>query len=52
MKLWSAINPLFTWKADKYKGITGEDIARAMIQSAKNQTEKLKIYPWREMHDL
>jgi len=23
-----------------------------MIKSAKNQTEKLKIYHWKEMHDL
>ena len=52
MRFWSAINPLLTWKGDKYKGITGEDIAKAMIKSAKNQTEKLKIYRWREMHDL
>jgi uncharacterized protein YbjT (DUF2867 family) len=52
MRFWSALNPLLTWKGDKYKGITGEDIAKAMIESAKNQTEKLKIYHWREMHNL
>src|ERR1700689_1587572 len=52
MRFWSALNPLLTWKGDKYKGITGEDIAKALIKSAKNQTEKLKIYHWREMHDL
>ena len=52
MKFWSALNPLLIWKADKYKGMKGEDIAKAMVQSAKNQTEKLKIYHWREMHDL
>ena len=52
MRFWPALNPLLTWKGDKYKGITGEDIAKALIKSAKNQTEKLKIYHWREMHDL
>jgi uncharacterized protein YbjT (DUF2867 family) len=52
MRFWPALNPLLTWKGDKYKGITGEDIAKAMIKSAKNQTEKLEIYHWREMHDL
>lgn len=52
MRFWSALNPLLTWKGDKYKGITGEDIAKAMIKSAKNQTEKLKIYHWKEMQDL
>src|ERR1700722_1384567 len=49
---WSALNPLLAGKADKYKGITAEDIAKAMLKSAKNQTQKLKIYHWREMHSL
>jgi hypothetical protein len=52
MRFWFAFNPLLTWKGDRYKGITGKDVARAMMESAKNQTEKLKIYHWREMHDL
>jgi uncharacterized protein YbjT (DUF2867 family) len=52
MRFWSALNPLLTWKADKYRGITGQDLAKAMMKSAKNQTEKLKIYQWREMHNL
>jgi uncharacterized protein YbjT (DUF2867 family) len=45
MMFWSALNPLLTWKGDKYKGITGEDIAKALIQSAKNQTG---VVPWGE----
>ncbi len=52
VRFWSALNPLLTWKVDKYRGITGEDIAKAMMKSAKSQTEKLKIYHWKEMHDL
>ena len=52
MKFWSALNPLLSWKGGKYRGITGGNIAKAMVQSAKNQTEKLKIYHWKEMHDL
>ena len=52
MRFWPALNPLLTWKIDKYKGIAAKDIAKAMIKSAKSQTEKLKIYHWREMHDL
>ena len=52
MGFWSALNPLLMGNADKYKGITAEDIAKAMINSAKNETQKLKIYHWREMHDL
>jgi uncharacterized protein YbjT (DUF2867 family) len=49
---WSALNPLLMSKADKYKGITAENIAKAMLKSAKNQTQKLKIYHWREMQNL
>jgi len=52
MRFWSALNPLLIGKADKYKGITGQDIAKAMMKSAKNKTEKLKIYQWKEMHNL
>jgi uncharacterized protein YbjT (DUF2867 family) len=52
MKFWPALNPLLAWKNGKYKGITGEDVAKAMIRSAKNQTEKIKIYHWKEMHEL
>jgi uncharacterized protein YbjT (DUF2867 family) len=52
MKFWPALNPLLTWKGGKYKGIIGEDVAKAMIKSAKNQTDKLKTYEWKEMHDL
>jgi uncharacterized protein YbjT (DUF2867 family) len=52
IRLWPALNPLLTWKGDKYKGITGEDVAKAMINAAKTPTRKVKIYHWREMHDL
>jgi hypothetical protein len=52
MKFWPALNPLLVWKDGKYKGITGEDVAKAIIRSAKNQTEKVKIYQWKEMHEL
>jgi uncharacterized protein YbjT (DUF2867 family) len=52
MKFWPALNPLLAWKGGKYRGMTGEDIAKAMIEAAKKQTEKVKIYEWREMQDL
>lgn len=52
MKFWPALNPLLAWKDGKYKGITGEDVAKAMVRSAKNQTDKLKIYEWKEMQEL
>jgi hypothetical protein len=50
--VWSAIDLFLVGKADRYKGISGEDIAKAMKNSAINQTQKLKIYHWREMKDL
>jgi uncharacterized protein YbjT (DUF2867 family) len=52
MTFWPALNPLLAWKDGKYRGITGEDVAKAMVKSAKNQTERLKIYQWKEMRDL
>jgi uncharacterized protein YbjT (DUF2867 family) len=52
MKFWPALNPLLAWKDGKYRGITGEDVAKAMMMSAKNQSDKLKIYEWKEMHEL
>jgi uncharacterized protein YbjT (DUF2867 family) len=52
MRFWPAVDPILTWTGDKYKGTTGEDIAKSMVESARNQTKKLKIYHWREMHDL
>ncbi len=50
--IWSAINPLLVGRADRYKGITGQDIAKAMKTSANHQSQKLTIYHWKEMHNL
>ena len=52
MKIWSAVNPLFVGKAAKYKGITAQNIAKSMNNAAKNQTEKVQIYHWKEMNAL
>jgi uncharacterized protein YbjT (DUF2867 family) len=53
IKLWSAINPILIGKyLNKYKGIDGKNIAKAMNNSAKNQFEKVKIYQWKEMNNL
>jgi uncharacterized protein YbjT (DUF2867 family) len=50
--IWSAINPLLVGKINRYRGITGDDIAKAIKNSATDQSEKLKIYHWQEMTDL
>ncbi|MEP7323551.1 MAG: NAD(P)H-binding protein [Saprospiraceae bacterium] len=50
--LFKLINFLFVGKLNKYKGIDGKDVARAMNNAAKNQTEKVKVYQWKEMNSL
>jgi uncharacterized protein YbjT (DUF2867 family) len=52
IKLWSLIDPVLVGKLAPYKGIDGKDVAQAMVAAARNQTEKLKIYQWTEMHAL
>jgi uncharacterized protein YbjT (DUF2867 family) len=52
MKIWYLLNPLLVGKADRYRGIAGKDLAEAMLNSAKNQPDKIKIYHWREMTEL
>jgi uncharacterized protein YbjT (DUF2867 family) len=52
IKIWSALNPILVGRINRYRGMAGEDIARAMKNSATNQQEKLKIYQWKEMTDL
>ncbi len=52
MTVWAIITPLLVGKLNKYKGIKGEDIAKAMNRAAKNPTEKLKIFHWTEMKEL
>ena len=52
IKIFKVINPLLVGKLNKYKGIDGRDIAKAMNNAAKNQSEKVKIYQWHEMNGL
>jgi Predicted nucleoside-diphosphate-sugar epimerases len=52
IKIWPVFNPLFVGKTNKYKGISAQNIARAMNNAAKNQTGKIRIYHWAEMKDL
>ena len=47
--LWSFINPILP---AKYKGMDGKDIAKAMNRAAQEQTEKVRIYHWKEMNSL
>ena len=51
-KITKLINPLLGGKMSKYKGIEGKVVAIAMKNAAKNSTEKVKVYQWKEMIDL
>lgn len=48
----SVLNPLLIGRLKKYRGIEGKDVARAMVNAAKSQREKVKIYHWPEMQEL
>lgn len=53
MAIWWFIGPLLIGKGlGKYRGISGQEVAKAMMKAAKKQREKLKIYHWQEMHNL
>jgi uncharacterized protein YbjT (DUF2867 family) len=50
---WGLLNPLLVGPADRYRGLTGNDIAHAMTKAAAlPQTEEVRIYHWREMAAL
>lgn len=52
IKIFSIINPILVGKLDKYRGIDGKHIAKAMINSARKESERVKIYRWKEMNSL
>lgn len=49
---WHVLNPLLMGAADRYRGLTGGEIARAMQLSARQQSDRVKVYHWREMAAL
>lgn len=50
--IWPFVNPLLPGKWNKYKGIDGGDVAKAMVRAAMIITDKVKIFHWKEMTDL
>ncbi|MBO7744382.1 hypothetical protein I8J29_09265 [Paenibacillus sp. MWE-103] len=52
MAVWRIIDPLFAGKMNRYKGIEGKNIAIAMIQAAKKQSQKVNLYNWNEINQL
>ena len=49
---WGVLNPLLLGPADRYRGLTGGEIARAMMLAAQRQAQKVRIYHWKEMATL
>ena len=52
MMIWKVISPLFFGRVEKYKGITGKAVARAMYLAAQKRSPAVNIYHWREMMAL
>jgi uncharacterized protein YbjT (DUF2867 family) len=50
--IWSVINPLLLGPANRYRGLTGEEIAQAMALAAQHPAGKVRIYHWSEMSAL
>jgi len=52
MTVWKVINPIFVGKLSHYRGITAEDIAKAMNNATRTHSVQVKIYHWKEMKEI
>jgi len=50
--IWKLINPLLMGRLSKYKGLDAKYIAKAMMNSADQLNDKVKILHWQEMTAL
>ena len=50
--IWGVLNPLLFGPVSQYRGLTGNEIAHAIAKAARHQTEKIRIYHWKEMTAL
>lgn len=50
--MWTLLNALLAGPLDRYKGLSGPAIARAMVAAAVQPRERVAIYHWREMEGL
>jgi uncharacterized protein YbjT (DUF2867 family) len=49
---WGVLNPLLLGPAERYRGLTGAEIAQAMMNAARRETQKVRVYHWKEMAAL
>lgn len=52
MAIWKVISPLLAGSMTKYKGITGSQVAQAMLSAAQYQKEKSQVYTFLEMINM
>ncbi len=52
IQIWKAVNLMLFGSLKNYKGLDGKYIAKSMMLAARQETEKVKIYQWPEMHEL
>lgn len=50
--LWSILDPIFVGPLNRYRGIAGKDVAKAMVNAARRPSEKIAIHHWQEMQAL
>jgi uncharacterized protein YbjT (DUF2867 family) len=52
INIFRIISPIFIGKSNKYRGIEGMDVAKAMIKASRDLSVKVKTYHWQEMQSL
>ncbi len=52
IKVWTVINPILSGPLNRFRGMDARDIAAAMLNAAKKQAGKVKIYHWKDMKEL
>lgn len=52
IQVWNVIDSIFIGGLNRFKGIDGKDVAKAMALAANTQTAKVKVYQWSEMNVL
>jgi uncharacterized protein YbjT (DUF2867 family) len=51
IKVFAVINPLFIGPLNKFRGIEGKSLAKAMVIAARDNTVGYKVYEWKEIND-
>ena len=48
IQVWSLINPFLVGRLNRYRGIEGQDVAKAMVNAAQQPIAGIKIYNWQD----